>query len=326
MSSVWDVFTGKKKQKEPAPSEFVSESSPPTAYTPTVYQPVATDANSFLGAASLPDASQLHPLAGLNQQTLDYLSLDESALSELPGGQSILPSRGWSDDLCYGTGTVYLAALSAGGAWGLVEGLNRVPASAPPKLRLNSVLNTVTRRGPFLGNSAGVVAMTYNGINSTIGYYRGRHDAGNSVAAGALSGMIFRSTKGTKQMMISGAVVASIAGAWAVSLLCRQSSNVTDNYRSHERSSLSLPSRSQNLYEPPQPFLWPPNSKFYNLNALYSSSPSVSTHITNLRVYKTKDCVKRCCRRLESSLTGGSCIAMSMVCTAFTELSEVTGW
>jgi mitochondrial import inner membrane translocase subunit TIM23 len=68
-----------------------------------------------------------------------------------------------------------------------------------------------------MGNSAGVVAMCYNGINSTIGYYRGRHDAGNSVAAGALSGMVFRSTKGTKQMLISGAVVASIAGAWAVS-------------------------------------------------------------------------------------------------------------
>jgi mitochondrial import inner membrane translocase subunit TIM23 len=213
--SIWDAFTGKKKQStsgETLPPEPVSTTG---AYAP--YTPAVTDANSFLGVASLPDASQLHPLAGLNQQTLDYLSLDESTLSELPGSQSVLPSRGWSDDLCYGTGSVYLAALTTGGAWGLIEGLNRMPASAPPKLRLNSVLNTVTRRGPFLGNSAGVVAMCYNGINSTIGYYRGRHDTANSVAAGALSGMLFRSTKGTKQMFVSGGIVATIAGAWAVS-------------------------------------------------------------------------------------------------------------
>jgi len=127
-----------------------------------------------------------------------------------------LPSRGWSDDLCYGTGTVYLTALVTGGTWGLIEGLNRAPASAPPKLRLNSVLNSVTRRGPFLGNSAGVVAMVYNGTNSTIGYYRGKHDTVNSIAAGAVSGAVFKSTRGVKPMLISSGIVASIAAAWAI--------------------------------------------------------------------------------------------------------------
>ena len=103
----------------------------------------------------------------------------------------------------------------------MVEGLRKSPASAPPKLRLNSVLNSMTRRGPFLGNSAGVIAMVYNGINSTIGYYRGRHDSANSIVAGALSGMLFKSTKGVRQMMISGGLVASAAGVWAVSSLVR---------------------------------------------------------------------------------------------------------
>ena len=101
----------------------------------------------------------------------------------------------------------------------MVEGLNRVPASAPPKLRLNSVLNSVTRRGPFLGNSAGAVAMCYNGINSTIGYYRGKHDTVNSISAGALSGMLFKSTRGFKPMIISGGIVATVAGTWAVSAI-----------------------------------------------------------------------------------------------------------
>lgn len=30
------------------------------------------------------------------------------------------------------------------------------------KLVLNNILNHVTRRGPFLGNSAGVLALSYN--------------------------------------------------------------------------------------------------------------------------------------------------------------------
>ncbi len=173
--------------------------------------------SSFLSAPSLPDPAQLHPLAGLDRDTLEYLTLEDSALSDLPGARSALPSRGWSDDLCYGTGTTYLAALGAGGAWGLAEGLRRLPPSAPPKLRLNSVLNAMTRRGPFLGNSAGVLALTYNGINSFVGYCRGKHDAANSIAAGALSGAVFKSTRGVRPMMISSGLVAGTAGVWAVS-------------------------------------------------------------------------------------------------------------
>ena len=236
--SVWDVFTGKKSSK---PSTEIIASTPTTNFASAPFDPSsAQDVSSFLGSASLPDASQLHPLAGLNQQALDYLSLDESTLSDLPGSRSALPSRGWSDDLCYGTGVTYLTALSIGGAWGLIEGLNRTPASAPPKLRLNSVLNSVTRRGPFLGNSAGVVAMVYNGFNSIIGHYRGKHDSANSIVAGALSGMLFKSTRGLKPMVISGGIVATVAGTWAVRIMTirfRWEDADTDDLRSPEKYS-----------------------------------------------------------------------------------------
>ena len=101
----------------------------------------------------------------------------------------------------------------------MIEGLRRSPANAPPRLKLNSVLNSVTRRGPFLGNSAGVIAMVYNGVNSTIGYYRGRHDSANSIAAGAISGILFKSSRGLRPMLISGGLVAGAAGTWAVRIL-----------------------------------------------------------------------------------------------------------
>ncbi|PGH23950.1 hypothetical protein AJ80_02012 [Polytolypa hystricis UAMH7299] len=199
--SIWDTLSGRKA----------------TASTHAPFDPSsAQDATSFLSDAAIPDPSVLHPLAGLNQEALDYLSLEDSTLDALPGSRSALPSRGWSDDLSYGTGMTYLTALATGGAWGLVEGLKKSPPNAPPRLKLNGVLNSITRRGPFLGNSAGVMAMVYNVINSTLGYTRGKHDAANSILAGALSGMLFKSTRGLKPMMISGGIVATIAGVWTV--------------------------------------------------------------------------------------------------------------
>ncbi|KAF2144156.1 uncharacterized protein K452DRAFT_285395 [Aplosporella prunicola CBS 121167] len=207
--SIWDAFTGRKTKSSQEQQQQRAD-SPPAAFEA---QP-APDVSSFLNDSF--DASSLHPLAGLNQETLDYLTVEEGALSDLPGAQSALPSRGWSDDLCYGTGTTYLTALSLGGAWGMFEGLNKTAPTASPRLRLNAVLNAVTRRGPFLGNSAGVIAMVYNIFNSTIGYWRGKHDATNSVLAGALSGALFKSSRGIRPMAISSALVAGAAGSWAM--------------------------------------------------------------------------------------------------------------
>ncbi|ORY63567.1 Tim17/Tim22/Tim23/Pmp24 family-domain-containing protein [Pseudomassariella vexata] len=218
--SIWDALMGRKsssssQQKstsnapQPAPTRTDYQSPPP--FDPSAAQGV----EEFLKSSAFADPASLGPLAGLDRDSLEYLTLEDSALSDLPGSQSAIPSRGFSDDLCYGTGITYLAALSLGGAWGLQEGLRR-SAGQPPKLRLNSVLNAVTRRGPFLGNSGGVVAITYNCFNSGIGYVRGKHDAANSIVAGGLSGMLFKSTRGVRPMMISGGVVASVAAAWAV--------------------------------------------------------------------------------------------------------------
>lgn len=61
------------------------------------------------------DPAKLHPLADLGDK-LDYLLLDDDKTSDLPGAQTAIPSRGWSDDLCYGTGTMYLS-----GEWDLFQ-------------------------------------------------------------------------------------------------------------------------------------------------------------------------------------------------------------
>ncbi|KAL7269128.1 Mitochondrial import inner membrane translocase subunit tim23 [Rhizina undulata] len=218
MASFWNALTGKKSSNSSNANEAPADSgdtAPTTSFTSQPFDPSAVaDVSSFLNPATF-DATALHPLAGLDQG-LAYLELDDAALSTLPGGQSALPSRGWSDDLCYGTGTTYLVALSLGGAWGLAEGLKKSPPNAPPRLKLNAVLNSVTRRGPFLGNSAAVVAMLYNGVNSAVGHVRGKHDVTNSILSGFISGAIFKSTRGIRPMLISGGLVGTAAGIWSI--------------------------------------------------------------------------------------------------------------
>lgn len=67
-----------------------------------------TASDLLLGAY---DPTKLHPMAGIEDK-LDYLLLEDDKTSDLPGSGTAIPSRGWSDDLCYGTGTMYLSGTS----------------------------------------------------------------------------------------------------------------------------------------------------------------------------------------------------------------------
>ncbi|CCJ31371.1 unnamed protein product [Pneumocystis jirovecii] len=162
------------------------------------------------------DPSRLHPLAGLGK-ALDYLSLEDAQLANLPGGKTAFPSRGWSDDLTYGTGTVYVSALGIGGAWGFFEGLSKAKKNVSTRVRFNSILNAMTSRGPFLANSVGVIALGYNAANSTLGYYRGKHDDMNSIISGALAGTVYKSTRGIKSIVIFSGICSGMAGIWCLS-------------------------------------------------------------------------------------------------------------
>lgn len=158
-------------------------------------------------------AALLHPLAGLDKG-IEYLDLEEEKLNQVEGSQGLIPSRSWTDDLCYGTGAVYLIGLGLGGLSGFQHGLKTLPANSPGKVQLNHILNNITKRGPFLGNNAGVLALTYNLIDSSLDGVRGKHDDVNSVVAGALAGALFRSSRGLKPMAYSSVLMAGAAGLW----------------------------------------------------------------------------------------------------------------
>ncbi|KAF8740012.1 hypothetical protein AX14_009132 [Amanita brunnescens Koide BX004] len=195
-----------------SPTDYLKNATFSRTEGPSVSPDSAVTASDLLMAAY--DPARLHPLAQIGDK-LDYLLLDDEKTSDLPGASTAIPSRGWSDDLCYGTGTTYLGGLALGGVWGLREGARRPLAVSNARLRINSVLNSVTRRGTFIGNSAGVLALVYNGLNSSIDAMRGKHDTLGSMTAGALTGAIFKSTAGVKPAIVAATLVSGMAGVWS---------------------------------------------------------------------------------------------------------------
>lgn len=171
------------------------------------------DVSTIIQAPGVLDSSRLHPLAGLDKG-IEYLDLEDDQLTDLENGSSIIAARNWRDNLCYGTGSMYLLGLGVGGAYGMREGLANLPANSSGKLKLNTVLNHITKRGPFLGNSCGVLALIYNITDSTIDNIRGKHDDLNSLAAGAFTGALFRSSAGLRPMAYSTAMMTAGAAAW----------------------------------------------------------------------------------------------------------------
>ena len=111
-----------------------------TGDLPSSVDNAPTASDLLLGAY---DPTKLHPMADIGDK-LDYLLLDDDKVSDLPGSGTAMPSRGWSDDLCYGTGTMYLS-----GTFRVSSHLSSradLESWAIPPLRLSGLI----ARGPFL--------------------------------------------------------------------------------------------------------------------------------------------------------------------------------
>ncbi|KAJ2505048.1 Mitochondrial import inner membrane translocase subunit tim23 [Coemansia sp. RSA 2052] len=177
-----------------------------TASASPAMNQVQSGVSDFLSQVDF-SSPNLNPVT--NPGGIEYLNIEDGPA--FAGG--VMPSRGWSDDLCYGTGTMYILGLTSGGAWGFMEGL-RSQHGINFKLRLNSVLNSMTRRGPFVGNSLGILGMFYNSINSAIGSFRGTRDQYNSLGAAAISGMLFKIGGGPRASLISGLICTGVVGTY----------------------------------------------------------------------------------------------------------------
>ena len=111
--------------------------------------------------------------------------------------------------ICYGAGYTYLSFLPIGGIYGLIDGL-RNPLGTTPRLRLACVLNSVTAHGPFIGNTAAIIAVMYNGIHGIITKVTQQDNLHTALGASTLTGMLFKSTKGPMAMLRASVALSAV--------------------------------------------------------------------------------------------------------------------
>ena len=118
--------------------------------------------------------------------------------------------RQFGEKMTYSLGLSYGLGILAGGTYGLFHGLSK--GGATTKLRVNSILNSCSTKGPNLANQAAIMTMFYVGFNNLFSWVRGEEDIYNAVSAGSLSGALYKSSSGIKSVAkhsVLGGVVFS---------------------------------------------------------------------------------------------------------------------
>ncbi|KAI8812254.1 Tim17/Tim22/Tim23/Pmp24 family-domain-containing protein, partial [Cladochytrium replicatum] len=153
---------------------------------------------------------------------VEYLMIEENPMAALQlrkkeeGSFGPLPMRNNTDKMFYGCGAGYLAGLTSGGLYGFARGMSQ-SKSKLYRLRVNSVLNSVTRYGPRAGNSMGILTIFWAGLDTAISKLRDdKSDYFNHLSAAFLSGLIFKSTAGIKPALTAGVLMASAVGSYGV--------------------------------------------------------------------------------------------------------------
>jgi len=136
--------------------------------------------------------------------------------------EATVHQRSWSENLTYYTGLGYLLGASLGGGLGAYQAISSpvtlATATGMPsqRIRLNQLLNTSGKLGRSAGNALGVLGLMFASSESFLRYVNDKRlpDDVASVGAGALTGAVYRSVRGPRQLLAAAAV-----GSIAASLL-----------------------------------------------------------------------------------------------------------
>lgn len=109
-----------------------------------------------------------------------------------------------------------MTGAALGAVNGLRMGLKETRDMAWSKPRNVQIINMVTRQGASWANSLGSVALLYSAFGVVIEKARGAEDDINTVAAGTLTGMLFKSSSGIKGIARGGLAGLALSGAYAL--------------------------------------------------------------------------------------------------------------
>ncbi|KAI8853209.1 Tim17/Tim22/Tim23/Pmp24 family-domain-containing protein [Chytridium lagenaria] len=163
-------------------------------------------------------SSRIHP--SIADDGIEYLFIDDNPLAVKKKERAVghfgpLPMRTGYDKLNYGTGVAYLCGITMGGLYGAIRGLQNAPGNSY-KIRMNSLLNTATRYGPWAANSLGVLTIGWALTDNLFSSVRGVSDYYNHISAAFLTGVIFKSTAGLRPAMLAGGLMAGAVSLYGL--------------------------------------------------------------------------------------------------------------
>ena len=123
---------------------------------------------------------------------------------------TFVPSRTFSDDLCYGVGFSYLTGAVIGAVWGTWHGMRMPLPTNSLAVRYTTILNQVTSKGPFVGNRLGTIVTMYNISRASLTEFGLSNNISTLVGA-TLSGAVVRAPYGMKAA-VSSAGICGVAG------------------------------------------------------------------------------------------------------------------
>ena len=118
------------------------------------------------------------------------------------------------------TGLMWLGGFGGGGAMGVMEGWRKA-AHPSFKIRMNSVMNAVSRRGSKAGNTLAVVACLHTGFTALIEQmeldrYTRDSTWTTPLLAGFATGSFYKSTVSPRAALLAGAIGAGASVAYGV--------------------------------------------------------------------------------------------------------------
>ena len=120
-------------------------------------------------------------------------------------------SRRQGTRIFFNTGVSWMGGFFAGGIFGSVEGL-RNAANSNFSVRLNSILNGFSRRGGMVGNALGVLVFTHSVTVYAADEFKLESYINSPftvpVAAGAVTGIFYKSTRGIRAASLAGVIGA----------------------------------------------------------------------------------------------------------------------
>uniref|UniRef100_A0A023GFU3 Putative mitochondrial import inner membrane transloc n=1 Tax=Amblyomma triste TaxID=251400 RepID=A0A023GFU3_AMBTT len=153
---------------------------------------------------------------GQNVPVSPYLNFDPAYINA-GGPEWIFPEgasrqRGRFELAFSQIGGSVMVGAAFGGVTGFYRGLRETSlAGHTGSVRRTQMLNFITKGGAGSANVLGVIAVMYSGFGVLLSFARGADDELNTLAAGTLTGLLYKSSSGLRRCMMGGGVGLGLA-------------------------------------------------------------------------------------------------------------------